>query len=113
MRGSFRPLGARSGSVDAEAGWPRGKIAGVALLATSVAALAAGVGFLIADGKGVCDRPADGECTERYTTGVQGWALVGAGVAAGAAGGLLLYKSSRAQVAVGVHGPSLVASGRF
>lgn len=105
--------GARSDKADGETGWPRGKIAGVALLATSVAALAGGVAFLLADGKGACDRPADGECVENYTTKVQGWALVGTGVAASAVGGVLLYRSSRTQIAVGLNASSLFAIGRF
>jgi hypothetical protein len=39
--------------------------------------------------------------------------LVGAGVAAGVIGGVLVYRSSLAEVSVGLNGPSLVAAGRF
>jgi len=98
---------------DSPSSWPSTKIAGVTLVGASLAAVAAGVAFLMMDGKGICDRPADGQCIERYRTNIQGWALLGGGIAAGAAGGVLLYRNSRAQISVGITRTSIVAGGCF
>lgn len=90
------------------------RIVGWSLLGVSAAAIAAGVTFLVLDGKETCSKPSpDARCPRLYDTKLEGWVALGAGVAAGAAGGLFLYRSQRGDVALSLTPSALLATGRF
>lgn len=90
------------------------RIAGWSLLGASAAAIGTGIAFLVVDNDETCTKSTPNAiCPRLYDTKVQGWIAVGAGVAAGAAGGFLLWKSSRTEVALTVLPNALVATGRF
>jgi hypothetical protein len=90
------------------------RIAGWSLLGVSAAAIGTGIAFLVVDNDETCTKSSPNAiCPRLYDTKLQGWIAVGAGVAAGAAGGFMLWKSSRTEVALTVLPNALVATGRF
>jgi hypothetical protein len=94
--------------------WGPGRIAGTALVGVSVLAVAGGVTLIVLDKRQSCERQMAGDqCAERTRTAVPGWVLVGGGVAAGIAGGVLLYSSSTTQVALSAGPVSVAITGRF
>ncbi len=93
--------------------WP--KIAGVGLIVGGAALVATGGVFVSMDGKGSCSNSSGTGCPRVYETKNQGIAFIAGGLAAGAAGGVVLYKfRSRGGVQVGVLPEGgLVAAGTF
>ena len=64
--------------------------------------------------RGGCDRPpsADFVCNTLERSSIPGWVLIGAGVAAGVAGGIVLYRSRDVRLEVGwAPNPMLVLRG--
>lgn len=93
--------------------WGAGKTTGVVLVGAGVLAVAGGVTLLLLDKRQSCDlQMAGDQCQQRTRTHVPGWTLLGAGVAAGLVGGIVIYTSS-SEVAVAVGPSSLFLSGRF
>ncbi len=84
---------------------------GVSLLGASAAAIATGAVWVVLDGHSSCTVSAK-PCHSVYDTGLQGWLTIGGGVAAGAAGGLLLW-SGRHAAAVAAGPGSVALVGRF
>lgn len=87
------------------------------LLALSVAALTTGIVWASVDGNAACDIPATApmgsRCGRVYDTKSRGWIAIGAGAAAGIAGGIVLWKGRERDVQVGVGPGTLTAFGRF
>lgn len=90
---------------------------GGGLLAVSAGALATGIVWIAVDGNAACDIPASAppgsRCLNYYDTKTLGWIAVGAGVAAGVAGGILIWTGRGADVELGIAPGSLTAIGRF
>jgi len=84
---------------------------GLSLLGASAAAIATGAVWVVLDGHSSCPVTAT-PCKFVYDTKVQGWLTIGAGVAAGTAGGLLLW-SGRHPAALAAGPGSLAFLGRF
>ena len=84
---------------------------GASLLGVSAGAVATGIVWLAIDGDASCPGPA--ACGHVYDTKVQGWIAIGAGVAAGAVGGVLLWSGRQSEMAVAAGPGSLVLVGRF
>jgi hypothetical protein len=84
---------------------------GGTLIGLSAAGIAAGVAWLLIDGDAGCTSGSPPTCRQIYDTKFQGWIAIGAGVAAGVAGGMLLWsgRSGRAAVAVGPRSFNLVS----
>lgn len=92
---------------------------GGGLLALSAGALTTGIVWLIIDGDGTCDVPAGSppgtRCLRYYDTKTPGWIALGVGAASAVGGGLLLWRSTRAEevhIGLSVAG-ALRISGRF
>ena len=66
---------------------------------------------LVIDGDASC--PGPGPCGHLYDTKVQGWIAIGAGVAAGAVGGAILWSGRHSDTAVAAGPGSLALVGRF
>lgn len=81
---------------------------GLSLLGASAVAIATGAVWLVLNGHSSCADTAVGRCEYVYDTKLQGWLTIGAGVAAGAAGGLLLWSAREAPAGV-TAGPGSVA----
>jgi hypothetical protein len=91
---------------------------GGGLLAVSVAALTTGIVWVAVDGNSApCDipstAPAGSRCGRVYDTKTRGWIAIGAGAAAGIAGGIALWKGRGSDVQVGMGPGTLNAFGRF
>lgn len=90
---------------------------GGGLLAVSAAALTTGIVWMTVDGNAACDLPADApagsRCLRVYDTKTRGWIAIGAGAAAGIAGGIVLWKGRGSDVQVGMGPGTLNAFGRF
>jgi len=86
---------------------------GVSLLGASAAAIATGAVWVVLDGHSSCAATAIGRCEYVYDTKLQGGLTIGAGVAAGTAGGLLLWSGQRDRAAVAVGPQSLALVGHF
>lgn len=90
---------------------------GSGLLAVSAAALATGIVWVSIDGNPTCDipssAPAGSRCARVYDTKTPGWIAIGAGAAAGIAGGILLWKGRAGDVQLGMGPGTLQAFGRF
>ena len=111
-QGSPSLVGQPAGAPSADS-WGARRIGGVALLAASVAGVAAGVTFLVVDGKPACSSPPPGfQCDRIRDTKLLGWSFV-AGGAASALGGVLLYRSSGRNVSLGLSPTTIFATGRF
>jgi hypothetical protein len=86
---------------------------GASLIAASAAALGTGIAWLAIDGDPSCGTPAGAVCHHLYDTKTQGWVAVGAGVAGGVAGGLLIWSGLRSSAGVAVGPGTLRLVGRF
>lgn len=86
---------------------------GLSLLGASAAAIATGAVWLVLDGRSSCAATALGRCEYVYDTKLQGWLTIGAGVAAGAAGGLLLWSAREAPAGATAGPGSVTFVGRF
>jgi hypothetical protein len=83
---------------------------GGTLIGLSAAGIAAGVAWLLVDGDAGCSSGLGPTCRQIYDTKFQGWIAIGTGVAAGVAGGLLLWSGSKSRtVAVGPGSFALVS----
>jgi hypothetical protein len=82
---------------------------GGGLLVAGLAGVGVGIGWLVVDGRPMCDAPPGGLCKYLYDTKAQGWAAVGVGAAvAGVGAAFLLWPSKHQSIGVGV-GPGSVA----
>jgi hypothetical protein len=75
---------------------------GATLLAGSVASLVAGSVWLTIDGRGACGAHSGSTCQSLYDTKPEGWAGVGAGVAAGVAGAILFWQGVHSETKIGI-----------
>jgi hypothetical protein len=90
---------------------------GGGLLALSAAALTTGIVWESVDGNPACDipatAPAGSRCGRVYDTKSLGWIAIGAGAAAGVAGGILIWKGRERELQLGMGPGTLDAFGRF
>jgi hypothetical protein len=88
---------------------------GKVLLVLSVPAYVAGGYLLAKNGQPTCDPPANGGwvCVNKYNTLPAGLGLLGIGLAADVAGGLLLFSAPAREIRVSVGPTGLAAGGRF
>jgi hypothetical protein len=86
---------------------------GASLLGVSAAALATGIVWLAIDGRPSCDPPAGGTCYWVRDTKTQGWIAIGAGVAAGVGGGLLIWKARAGESHMSVGLGTMTLTGHF
>jgi len=114
------PIGSRQSGVNAPALDNSGRWrtwVGGGLLAVSAAALATGVVWIAIDGNPACSIPAGSppgsRCQHVYDTKTLGLIAAGAGVAAGVAGGILIWKDHGSEVQVGLAPGRFTAIGRF
>jgi hypothetical protein len=96
-----------------ESHWSTSKIAGATAIIGGGLLVLGGGGLLLIDKNETCGAPSGGMCRQRNQTRGPGWGLIGAGAAAIVVGGLIVYNSSSAEVAVGVSPSSIVLAGRF
>lgn len=86
---------------------------GVGLLGVSAAAVTTGIAWLAVDGSGSCDAPVRGQCPRLYDTRVQGLVTLGAGLAAGAAGAVLVWKGTRTELRASIGRDSVLVGATF
>jgi hypothetical protein len=101
----------RSGEATAPA-WRRWT--GGTLFVAGLAAVGAGIAWVVVDGRTTCNAPPGGVCELVYNTKTQGWVSIAVGaVAAGAGATLFLWKGKETSGGVAV-GPGMMAvQGRF
>jgi hypothetical protein len=113
--GLSSPSGSGASMTEASLRWRTW--AGGGLLAVSAAALATGIVWIAIDGNAACTippgAPAGSRCMYVYDTKTPGLITAGAGVAAGIAGGVLLWKGRAGDVQVGLAPGRLTAVGHF
>jgi tetratricopeptide (TPR) repeat protein len=78
------------------------KWTGLALGAAGAISVGAGVAYLLRGDAGCDGIPASGACNKQGRSAAPGWALVGGGVAAGLAGGLVFFRHREHEVSVAV-----------
>jgi hypothetical protein len=87
---------------------------GVVLMGAGLVAIGGGATLLVLDKRQNCARMMAGDqCDERTRTHVPGWILVGAGALAGTVGGVVFYRTSSAELALGLGPSSVLLNGRF
>jgi hypothetical protein len=87
---------------------------GSALMAAGLGSVGLGIGWLVVDGKTMCDAPPGGVCKYLYDTKAQGWLAIGLGAAtAGAGAMLLLWAPKHSPVTVAAGPASIGFAGRF
>jgi hypothetical protein len=101
----------RSGQATAPA-WRRWT--GGTLFVAGLAAVGAGIAWVVVDGRTTCNAPPGGVCELVYNTKTQGWVSIAAGaVAAGVGATLFLWKGKETSGGVAI-GPGMMAlHGRF
>jgi hypothetical protein len=108
---------ALSGGATADTGRRWQPWVGGGLLALSAAALTTGIVWVSIDGNQNCDipstAPTGSRCARVYDTKTLGWIAIGAGAAAGVAGGILIWKGRAGDVQLGMGPGTLTAFGRF
>jgi hypothetical protein len=87
--------------------------AGWSLVVVSGAAIGTGIAWLAINGDPSCSAPAGSVCAHVYDTKAQGWTAVGAGLAAGVAGGLLIWTGRQAATGLAVGSNNMALVGRF
>ena len=86
---------------------------GAAIVGASLAAVGTGIAWVAIDGNPSCDAPPGAVCQHVYNTKVQGWVAIGAGVAGGVVGGLLLWSSRRSTSSLDIGPGSVRLQARF
>jgi hypothetical protein len=82
---------------------------GGTLIGLSAAGIAGGVAWLLIDGDASCVSGSPATCRQIYDTKFQGWIAIGTGVAAGVAGGVLLWSGSHSGTVAAAAGPRSMA----
>jgi hypothetical protein len=98
------------GSRDAAGWWTPRRIVSSALIGGGVAASAVGIGLLARGGGSDCEQGF--ACISGSPSRAPGWALLGVGIGAAAAGGIVLFTAPSTRVELGL-GPSMSVKGRF
>jgi hypothetical protein len=86
---------------------------GFGLLGVSAGAIATGAVWVVLDGHPSCPANQVTRCELAYDTKLQGWLTIGAGIAAGTAGGILLWSARQAPATVAAGPGSIAFTGRF
>jgi hypothetical protein len=87
---------------------------GGGLMVAGLASVGVGIGWLVVDGRPMCDAPSGGVCKYLYDTKTQGWVAIGLGAAVVAGGAtVLLWPSRRERVGVAIAPGSVALTGQF